>query len=205
MRCRGSSPIPTCCSKGPDQAPGPEARYESREAISLAFITAIQLLPPNQRAVLLLRDVLGYRAAEAADLLGLTEDAVTSALKRARATLEPTRPAGPPPPAPGGPEERALLDRFVAAFTEVDVDALVALMTDDVWVRMPPLPFEYHGTAAAHRFFTASTPTDAGSPAWSRSGRTANPRGASTSATRSPGVLHLAGDQVIGLAGGPDP
>ena len=141
-----------------DQAPGPEARYESREAISLAFVTAIQLLPPRQRAVLLLRDVLGYRAREAADLLGLTEDAITSALKRARATLDATRPPGPPAPSPGGPQERALLDRFVAAFTEDDVDALVALMTDDVWVRMPPLPFEYHGTAAAHDFFTAITP-----------------------------------------------
>src|SRR6185295_7068940 len=108
----------------PDQGPGPEARYESREAISLAFVTAVQLLPPNQRAVLLLRDVLGYRAREAADLLGLTEDAVTSALKRARATLDTSRPQGPPPPNPGGPDERALLDRFVAAFTGDDVDAL---------------------------------------------------------------------------------
>jgi RNA polymerase sigma-70 factor (TIGR02960 family) len=141
-----------------DQAPGPEARYESREAISLAFVTAVQLLPPTQRAVLLLRDVLGYRAREAADLLGLTEDAVTSALKRARATLETARRPGPPPPAPGGPEERALLDRFLAVFTGGDVDDLVALMTDDVWVRMPPLPFEYHGTTAAHRFFTAIDP-----------------------------------------------
>jgi RNA polymerase sigma-70 factor (TIGR02960 family) len=160
----------------PDQAPGPEARYESREAISLAFITAVQLLPPNQRAVLLLRDVLGYHASETADLLGLTEDAANSALKRARATMAANRAAAtepgapgasgglgagsssssaPTPPSPDGPDERELLDRFVEAFTELDVDALVALMTDDVWVRMPPLPFEYIGTAAAHRWFTA--------------------------------------------------
>ena len=141
-----------------DQAPGPEARYESREAISLAFVTAVQLLPPNQRAVLLLRDVLGYRASETARLLGLTEDAVTSALKRARASVDAARPSGPPPPSPGGPQERALVDRFVAAFTDLDVDALVALMTDDAWVRMPPLPFEYRGTEAVHRFFTATAP-----------------------------------------------
>ena len=76
----------------PDRAPGPDARYESREAISLAFVTAVQLLPPNQRAVLLLRDVLGYRASETATILGLTEDAVTNALKRARATMDAARP-----------------------------------------------------------------------------------------------------------------
>ena len=76
-----------CSRETPDGGPGPEARYESREAISLAFVTAIQLLPPNQRAVLLLRDVLGYRAAETGDLLGLTTEAVTSALKRARSTM----------------------------------------------------------------------------------------------------------------------
>jgi RNA polymerase sigma-70 factor (TIGR02960 family) len=149
-------PYPDALLEGlSDQAPGPEARYESRETISLAFVTAVQLLPPNQRAVLLLRDVLGYRASEAAELLGLTEDAVTSALKRARATMAADRAPQPPPPAPGSQQERALLDRFVAAFTELDVDALVALMTDDVWVRMPPLPFEYVGPAAAHRFFSA--------------------------------------------------
>ncbi len=183
-----------------DQTPGPEARYESREAISLAFVTAVQLLPPNQRAVLLLRDVLGYRAAEAATLIGLTEEAVTSALKRARATIAGSRPSRPPP-APGGPEERDLLARFVTAFSEGDVDELIALMTDDVWVRMPPAPFEYRGTAAAHRFFTAvdahrrgtdrMVPVRAnGQPAWGEY-------------RRDPvtDVSHLAGIQVIALAG----
>jgi RNA polymerase sigma-70 factor (TIGR02960 family) len=185
----------------PDQTPGPEARYESREAISLAFVTAVQLLPPNQRAVLLLRDVLGYRASEAAELLGITEGAVTNALRRARASMDSARSAGPPPPAPHSDQEQALLDRFLVAFTELDVDALVALMTDDVWVRMPPLPFEYQGRAAAHRFFTAVSgdvcrfdrmvPIRAnGQPAWGEYLRDA-----------VSGRLRLAGVLVIGLAG----
>ncbi|MEY9909647.1 RNA polymerase sigma-70 factor (TIGR02960 family) [Catenulispora sp. MAP12-49] len=162
----------------PDGEPGPEARYETAEAISLAFLTALQLLPPNQRAVLLLRDVLGYRAAEAAELLDLTESAVTSALKRARATLDATA-RGPerPGPVPGSPQERELTERFVAAFTSHDIDALLALMTDDIWIRMPPMPFEYQGTENVRGFFTAIeahrraicrlVPTRAnGQPAW---------------------------------------
>jgi RNA polymerase sigma-70 factor (ECF subfamily) len=184
-----------------DQAPGPEARYESRESISLAFVTAVQLLPPNQRAVLLLRDVLGYRAGETAELLGLTEDAVTSALKRARATIDTANRPGSPPPPPGGPEERALLDRFVAAFTAGDIDGLVALMTDDAWVRMPPLPFEYRGAEAVHRFFTAIrdhsrqidrlVPVRAnGQPAWGEYRRDA-----------VTGVLHVTGVLVLAIAG----
>lgn len=194
-------PYPDALLEGlSDQTPGPEAQYESREAISLAFVTAVQLLPPNQRAVLLLRDVLGYRARETAELLGLTEDAVTSALKRARATVDAAHPPGPPPLPPGAPQERALLDRFVAAFTELDVDALVALMTDDAWVRMPPLPFEYRGTTAVHRFFTAihahrrridrMVPVRAnGQPAWGAYVR--------DSVT---GILHLTEVIVVGLA-----
>jgi RNA polymerase sigma-70 factor (TIGR02960 family) len=195
-------PYPDAMLEGIDDGtPGPEARYESREAISLAFVTAVQLLPPNQRAVLLLRDVLGYRAAETADLLGLTPDAVTSALKRARSTMAQPPQDRPAPPAPGSAAERELLERFVTAFTELDVDRLISLMTDDVWLRMPPAPFEYHGRAAAHGFFTAVdahrrgidrlVPTRAnGQPAWGEY-------------RRDPvtGVSRLAGIEVIGLAG----
>jgi RNA polymerase sigma-70 factor (ECF subfamily) len=185
-----------------DDSPGPEARYESREAISLAFVTAVQLLPPNQRAVLLLRDVLGYRARETADLLGLSQDAVTNALKRARATLQAkhVHPAAAPPP-PGSNAERELLDRFVAAFVSDDVDALVALMTDDIWVRMPPLPFEYRGTTAAHRFFTA---IDAHRRSLGRMVPVrANRQPAWGEYVRDPvtGGLHLAGVLVVALAG----
>ena len=82
-------PYPDVLLEGlPDAAPGPEARYEAAEAISVAFVTALQLLPPRQRAVLILRDVLGFRASEAAGILDCTEESVTSALKRARAALQ---------------------------------------------------------------------------------------------------------------------
>jgi RNA polymerase sigma-70 factor (ECF subfamily) len=186
----------------PDRSPGPEARYESREAVTLAFVTALQLLPPNQRAVLLLRDVLGYRASEAAQLLGLTEDAVAGALKRARATLDASRsPDRPPPPPAGGQRERALVDRFVTAFTGHDVDALLALMTDDAWVRMPPLPFEYRGAEAAGRFFSA---IDAHRRAIARMVPVrANSQPAWGEYVRDPvtGGLHVTGILVIGLAG----
>ena len=88
----------------PDRTPGPEARYEAREAISLAFITAVQTLPPRQRAVLILRDVLGYPAKEVAGMLDSTEESVTSALKRARATVRRLVPAGQDQaPAPDSP------------------------------------------------------------------------------------------------------
>ncbi|MDP9335973.1 MAG: sigma-70 family RNA polymerase sigma factor [Actinomycetota bacterium] len=139
----------------PDSAVGPEGRYETREAISLAFVTALQLLPPRQRATLILCDVLAFSARETADLLDTTEQSVASALKRARATLTREMPtADQPPPAPNSPAEQELLTRLVGAFEASDVEAIVALMTDDVWVRMPPVPLEYQGRELAGRFFT---------------------------------------------------
>jgi RNA polymerase sigma-70 factor (ECF subfamily) len=133
--------------------PGPEARYEAREAISLAFITALQLLPPRQRTILILRDVLGFHAAEVAEILQTTEEAVTSALKRARAMLAPELRHGPPPPPLCSPEEERLLAQLVDAFECGDIDGIVALMTEDAWVRMPPVPLEYQGRVVARRFF----------------------------------------------------
>lgn len=141
----------------PDCAPGPEAVIEAREAASLAFVTALQLLPPRQRAVLILREALGYQASEVAAMLDSTQESVTSALRRARTTLaaELELRGRPAPPPPGSAAERRLVERFVEAFGAYDVDAIVALLTEDAWVTMPPMPFEYRGRAAAARFFTA--------------------------------------------------
>jgi RNA polymerase sigma-70 factor (ECF subfamily) len=139
----------------PDATPGPEARYESRQAISLAFVTALQLLPPRQRAVIVLRDVLGFHAREVAEFLDTTEESVTSALKRGRRTLQ-RRLGGPahrePPPAPDSAAERDLVAKLTHAYDTGDVDALVDLLTEDVWLTMPPLPLEYHGRDVAARF-----------------------------------------------------
>ena len=139
-----------------DAEPGPEARYEAREAISLAFVTAVQRLPPRQRAVLLLRDVLGFPASEAARILGVTEESVTSALKRARATLRTSLPdpAGVPP-APGSPVEKDLVERLTRAYEAGDVDAIIALFADDAWLTMPPAPLEYQGRALIRAFLAA--------------------------------------------------
>jgi RNA polymerase sigma-70 factor (TIGR02960 family) len=139
----------------PDTAAGPEARYELREAMSLAFVTALQLLPPRQRAALILRDVLDFPASEVAVMLDTTEQAVTSALKRARATLARELPGpGPhePPPANSAAEQE-LVARLVEAFETADVDGIVALMTEDAWLRMPPLPLEYQGRELIGEFF----------------------------------------------------
>jgi RNA polymerase sigma-70 factor (TIGR02960 family) len=137
----------------PDSAPGPQARYEAREAICLAFVTALQLLPPRQRAVLILRDVLGFHASEAADLLGTSEQSVASALKRARATLARHLPPAEAPPPPHSPAEQRLVARLTRAYEAGDVDGIVALMTEDAWLTMPPVPLEYQGRELVARFF----------------------------------------------------
>jgi RNA polymerase sigma-70 factor (TIGR02960 family) len=141
-----------------DTAPGPDARYEAREAISVGFVTALQLLPPRQRAALILRDVLGYRASEAAGILDCTEESVTSALKRARAALQYQRPqsADREPPSPGSPRERALVRRFTRAYEAGDVREIVTLLTEDAWLVMPPVPLRYQGRELAARFWAAT-------------------------------------------------
>jgi RNA polymerase sigma-70 factor (ECF subfamily) len=133
---------------------GPEARYEQTESISLAFVTALQVLPPRQIAVLILRDVLGFHANEAADMLDSTVESVTSALKRARAGLQRQLPAAQREPAPAAdsPSEQTLVARFVHAWESADIDALVALLTDDVFMSMPPIPLEYEGRDVVARF-----------------------------------------------------
>lgn len=136
-----------------ESPPGPEVRYEIKEAISLAFVTALQLLPARQRAVLILRDVLGFRAAEVARMLDSTVESVTSALKRARATLESRLPHAEAPPHLDSPAERELVERLAAAFEANDVEAIVALLADDVRLSMPPLPLEYIGRDDAARFY----------------------------------------------------
>ena len=137
--------------------PSPEARYQQSEAISLAFVTALQVLPARQRAVLILRDVLGYRASEVAGMLDTTVESVNSALKRARASLRrpPSKHDREPPPAADSPAERALVAKFVGAWESGDVDALVDLCTADVRVSMPPIPLEYHGRDVVAGFFAS--------------------------------------------------
>ncbi|MBO0829011.1 MAG: sigma-70 family RNA polymerase sigma factor [Streptosporangiales bacterium] len=131
---------------------GPEARYEQTEAISLAFVTALQLLPPRQLAVLVLRDVLGFHTDEVAGMLDSSAESVKSALKRARAGLRDHGVTGEPAPASSSPAEDAIVAKFVHAWESADVDALVALVTDDVFMSMPPIPFEYEGRDVAARF-----------------------------------------------------
>jgi RNA polymerase sigma-70 factor (TIGR02960 family) len=139
-----------------DTSPGPDARYETREAVELAFIAALQQLPPRQRSVLVLRDVLGFHAPEVADMLGTSEDSVKSALKRARATLEQrgASPGSGRAPLPDSPQERELVQRFSEAWIADDIDGVVALLTDDAWVTMPPSPLEYQGQAAIADFLS---------------------------------------------------
>jgi RNA polymerase sigma-70 factor (ECF subfamily) len=140
----------------PDGAHGPEARYEAWEAVSLAFIIAGQLLPPRQRAVLILRDVLGFPARDVARMLESTEESVTSALKRARATMQHRRPDPRDLPPPAGPAaEQELVAQLTRAYERADLDELITLLTDDVLLTMPPAPLEYAGRELVAQFLGA--------------------------------------------------
>jgi RNA polymerase sigma-70 factor (TIGR02960 family) len=153
---RWAEPCPdTLLEDLPDTAPGPEARYETRESLGLAFVAGLQRLPPRQRAALVLRDVLGFRAAEVAGMLDSTETSVNSALQRARATLGSQLPRrdAERPPLPRSARERELAGRFADAFENADIDGVVALLTDDASLTMPPEPLEVRGPAAIAAFF----------------------------------------------------
>lgn len=195
-------PYPDILLESAGAAPmGPEVRYEQTESISLAFITALQLLPPRQTAVLVLRDVLGFRANEVADMMSSSVESVNSALKRARAALrvrQPPNAENTPPPA-GSPSEDAVVAKFVHAWESADVDALVDLLTNDVFMSMPPVPFEYEGRDPVARFcasiFRADRRFDLvatranGQPAFGAYLRSAN------------GISHGTGLYVLTLAG----
>ena len=134
-----------------DVAKGPEARYEVRESIALSFVAGLQHLPAQQRAVLVLRDVLGFPASEVAEILGTTPTAVNSALVRAREGFRPDRGAERIP-LPRSTRETEVVRRFVEAFERGDIEQLIALLTEDAKVSMPPEPVECHGPRAIAEF-----------------------------------------------------
>jgi RNA polymerase sigma-70 factor (TIGR02960 family) len=134
-----------------DVTPGPEARYDARESIALSFVAGLQHLPPQQRAALVLRDVLGFSAAEAAEILATTPAAVNSALVRARGGLRPGRDPHDVP-LPKSPAEAAVVGRFIDALEHFDLDQLVAVLTQDVRLTMPPEPVEFQGAGAVAGF-----------------------------------------------------
>jgi RNA polymerase sigma-70 factor (ECF subfamily) len=148
-------PYPDALMEGvPDAAPGPEARYETKESVALAFIVGLQHLPAQQRAVLVLRDVLGYRAAEVAEMLDSTAASVNSLLSRARAAFDSRLPATgrERAPLPNSKEEREVVGRFAETVENGDIDGMVALLTGDAWLTMPPLPHAYQGRDAIGAF-----------------------------------------------------
>lgn len=138
----------------PDLAPGPETRYEIKESIELGFVVGLQHLPPAQRAALVLRDVLGYRAEEVAEMLDTTAHTVNGLLRRARAAFESRLPGAgrERAPLPNSKRERDTVGRFAEAIQSGDIEGVVALLTDDAWLSMPPEPAQYQGRAAISAF-----------------------------------------------------
>jgi RNA polymerase sigma-70 factor (ECF subfamily) len=138
-----------------DGLAGPEAHFEQRESIELAFIAALQHLPPRQRAVLILRDVLGFSAREVAQALDTTPGSVDSALQRAHKTVDERLPEQSQQAtlrALGDEGLREIVDEFIAAWERTDIDAVVAMLADDAAMTMPPLPTWYHGREAVAAF-----------------------------------------------------
>lgn len=136
-------------------AASPEARYALHESISLAFLAALQLLPPRQRAVLILRDVLDWRASEVAELLEMTVSAANSALHRARTILTQNYHVAEIAPAAADEKMEALLKRYMQAWESADIPALIALLKEDATLSMPPSSSWYHGKESIAAFLSA--------------------------------------------------
>jgi RNA polymerase sigma-70 factor (ECF subfamily) len=194
----------------------PMAHYELRESVELAFLAAIQLLPPRQRAVLILRDVLNWSASEVAELLGATTASVHSALQRARGTIERQRREGRlrtdlvvPPDA----LEQSLVHRFIEAWHADDIAKLVTLLRSDAVLTMPPLPLRYVGRPAIASFF-ALVPSGSRRPSLRLTASRANRQPAIAVYLPMPGgqkerasvllVLTLDGDAIAALTAFPD-
>jgi RNA polymerase sigma-70 factor (TIGR02960 family) len=144
-----------------DAAPGPEARYEAKEAVALAFVSGLQHLAPRQRAVLVLCDVLGFRADEVAEMLATTPASVNSALQRARGSLDARAPVRRERLSVGA-ADRELVVRFAEAFERDDIDSVIALLTEDAVVSMPPEPEWHAGRAAIEAFLRKRTASRVG-------------------------------------------
>ena len=140
----------------------PAAVVTARASLRLALIAALQYLPPRQRAVLILRDVLGWRAAEAAALLDISTTAANSVLQRARAQLAQVTPAEDDLHEPADPADRRLLDRYAAAFETADVAALTDLLREDATFEMPPQPYWFAGRDAIAAFLRSRVLTEPG-------------------------------------------
>jgi RNA polymerase sigma-70 factor (TIGR02960 family) len=142
-----------------DWAREPGAQYEAKETFALAFVAALQHLPPRQRAALLLRDALGFSSAEVAGVLESSEASVNSALQRARAAMAARLPDADRDraPLPRSARERDLAAKFASAYAADDVDAVVALLTNDAWYTMPPVTLEYQGRDAIGNFLRESS------------------------------------------------
>jgi RNA polymerase sigma-70 factor (TIGR02960 family) len=153
----------TLLERAAAQAPDPAARHLARETVELAFVAALQELPPRQVAALLLCDVLGFSTAEVAPMLNTTANAVKGALQRARASVarHQVSRGGTHRPADLA-HERDLARSFAQAFTDDDVDRVIELLTDDAWLTMPPAPHEYQGAAAVGSFLRVSADWRAG-------------------------------------------
>jgi RNA polymerase sigma-70 factor, ECF subfamily len=182
-------PLPLAQVGGANREDSPENTVTERESLRLAFVAMLQTLPPRQRAILLLRDVLRFKATETAEILDTTTTAVNSGLRRAREQVAARTTEMPSEPAE--PERRQRLDQYVAAWEAKDVPAIVALLTSDAVWEMPPLTAWYRGAEHIGR----TSPSGARCHGWCavprvrrrwcRSRRTASPRSPPTRASRT--------------------